>query len=102
MDASESGKVMRRLRRSVSNSEYRFRKFILLPLNKLSAMRLCQGSIAAYTQSLDLYVPHDKRAYARPVAIDHRMLVNGDTPRPARIVAVRVTGGVIVQRDAAV
>jgi hypothetical protein len=33
MDASESGKVMRRLRRNVSNSEYRFRKFILLPFN---------------------------------------------------------------------
>lgn len=38
MDASESGKVMRRLRRSVSNSEYRFRKFILLPLRRVSAI----------------------------------------------------------------
>jgi hypothetical protein len=32
MDAAENGKVIRRFRRSVSNSEYRFRKFILLPL----------------------------------------------------------------------
>lgn len=64
-------------------------------------MELYRGSIAAYAQRLNLYVPHDKRAYARPIAIDHRMLVNRDTLRPARVVAVRVSGGVIVQRDAA-
>lgn len=55
-----------------------------------------------YTQSLYSDVPHHKRAYAGPVPIHHRMLINSDTPRPARIVAVRVSRGVIVQRDAAV
>lgn len=69
-------------------------------------MWLCRAPRAdkksPYTQSLYSDVPHHKRAYASPVPIHHRMLINGDTPRPARIVAVRVPRGVIVQRDAAV